>query len=145
MGAKGIPDIRLLRSTATRIAGQMNDLKPYRAVSAMPAAPRDISIAVGETLDAELAGDKVRSLLGDEADCIEDLAILSLASYEELPEAAVRHMGIAAGQHNVLLRLTIRRPTKTLTAADANRIRDIIYAGLHEGTSHEWATPTASR
>ena len=43
---KGIPDIRLLRSTDPRIAGQMTDLAPYRPVSAMPPIRRDLSVAV---------------------------------------------------------------------------------------------------
>jgi phenylalanyl-tRNA synthetase alpha chain len=77
MLAKGVPDIRLPRSTDPRVAGQMRDLGPYRAVSAMPPVRRDL--------------------------------------------------------------------TRTLTTAQANELRDRIYAGLHEGARHEWSTALSPR
>ena len=40
---KGIDDIRLLRATEPRIAGQMLDPSPYRPVSSMPPVRRDLS------------------------------------------------------------------------------------------------------
>jgi phenylalanyl-tRNA synthetase alpha chain len=43
---KGIGDIRLLRSDDPRVAGQILTLDPYRDVSSMPPANRDISIEV---------------------------------------------------------------------------------------------------
>ncbi|WP_020525246.1 PheS-related mystery ligase SrmL [Catelliglobosispora koreensis] len=139
MLAKQIPDIRLLRSADPRVASQMNDLDLYQPISPMPATRRDISIAVYGHLDVELAGDQVRILLADDADNIEDLSVLSQTPYEQLPPGAIARMGISPGQTNVLLRLTIRHPTRTLTAAYANRIRDRVYAGLHEGSHQEWA------
>jgi len=33
----------------------------------------------------------------------------------------------------------LRHPSRTLTAEQANAIRDRIYAGLHEGAAYEWA------
>ena len=57
---KGVTDIRLLRSTDPRVAGQMLDLEPYRPVSAMPPTRRDLSIAVAEDLTAEELGDRIR-------------------------------------------------------------------------------------
>jgi phenylalanyl-tRNA synthetase alpha chain len=56
MLVKGIDDIRLLRSTDPRVMAQLGDLRPYRRVSPMPAARRDLSIAVGDDLDEELSG-----------------------------------------------------------------------------------------
>jgi phenylalanyl-tRNA synthetase alpha chain len=97
MLAKQIPDIRLLRSTDPRVAAQMNDLDLYRPISPMPATLRDISIAVHEHLDVELAGDHVRLLLADDADSIEDLTVLSQTPYEQLPPAAIARMGISPG------------------------------------------------
>jgi phenylalanyl-tRNA synthetase alpha chain len=41
----------------------------------------------------------------------------------------------------VLLRLVLRHPTQTLTADQANRIRDRIYAAVHQGTVSQWAAP----
>jgi phenylalanyl-tRNA synthetase alpha chain len=67
---KGIPDIRLLRSTDRRIADQMLDLAPYRPVSTMPAVSRDLSVAVDATDAIEDLGDRVR-VLGEHADAVE--------------------------------------------------------------------------
>ena len=39
----------------------------------------------------------------------------------------------------VLLRLVLRHPTRTLTADQANRIRDRIYAAVHKGAVSQWA------
>jgi phenylalanyl-tRNA synthetase alpha chain len=136
---KGVPDIRLLRSPDPRIAAQMLDLAPYRPVSSQPPVRRDLSLAVADDLDAELLGDRVRILLGEEADAVEEIEVLSETPYELLPEAAVRRMGVRSGQKNVLLRLVLRHPARTLTAAEANSLRDRVYSGLHEGATHEWA------
>jgi phenylalanyl-tRNA synthetase alpha chain len=139
MLAKGMDDIRLLRSTDPRVAAQMNNLAPYRPVSAMPAVRRDLSIAVAADLDAELLGDRVRELLGPRAAAVEEVRVLSETAYERLPEAARVRMGVRAGQKNVLLRVVLRDLIRTLTSVEANELRDRIYAGLHEGSSHEWA------
>lgn len=140
MLGKDVDDIRLLRSTDPRIAGQMHDLSPYRPVSAMPAATRDLSIAVGEDVDEELLGDRVRQILGPAATALEEVVILGQTGYIDLPASARRRMGMRPSQKNVLLRLVIRDLSRTLTATEANGIRDRVYAGLHEGTEHEWST-----
>jgi phenylalanyl-tRNA synthetase alpha chain len=140
MLAKGVDDIRLLRSTDPRIAAQMRDLSPYRPVSAMPPATRDLSIAVGDDVDAELLGDRVRQILGPDATAVEEVLILTQTGYADLPTSARQRMGMRAGQKNVLVRVVIRDPTRTLTAAEANEIRDRVYAGLHEGAAYEWTT-----
>ncbi|NUT36459.1 MAG: hypothetical protein HOV79_25680 [Hamadaea sp.] len=139
MLAKGIPDIRLLRDPDPRVAEQMLDLSPYRPVSAMPPARRDLSLAVSCDLDAELLGDRVRDLLGAESDAVETVSVLSETAYADLPQTARDRMGLREGQKNVLLRLMLRHPTRTLTAEHANELRDRVYSGLHEGAVHEWA------
>jgi phenylalanyl-tRNA synthetase alpha chain len=140
MLAKGVEDIRLLRSTDPRVAAQMRDLSPYRPVSAMPPAHRDLSLAVADDLDAELLGDKVRDLLGPDAAAVEEVSVRSETGYAELPDSARSRMGLRPGQKNVLLRVVLRDLTRTLTSAEANALRDRIYAGLHEGEVYEWAT-----
>src|SRR5207237_8307803 len=65
--AKGVPDIRLLRSDDPRVAVQMRDLSPYRTVSAIPAVHRDLSPAVAECLDAELPGARAPAAAGPAA------------------------------------------------------------------------------
>jgi phenylalanyl-tRNA synthetase alpha chain len=140
MLAKGIPDIRLLRSTDPRVTAQLADLEPYRPVSAMPPARRDLSLAVPADLDAELLGDRVRELLGDRAGAVEEAVVLSETGYADLPDRARDRMGLRPGQKNVLLRIVLRDLDRTLTAAEANELRDLVYAGLHEGAAHEWTT-----
>jgi phenylalanyl-tRNA synthetase alpha chain len=145
MLAKGIDDIRLLRSTDERVAAQMADLTPYRPVSSQPPARRDLSLAVAADLDAELLGDRVRALLGPDAGAVEEVRILGETPYVALPPAARARMGLTPGQKNVLVRLVLRDLTRTLTAGEANELRDRVYAGLHEGTAHEWAAPAVVR
>jgi phenylalanyl-tRNA synthetase alpha chain len=139
MLAKGITDIRLLRAGDPRVSAQLTDLAPYRPVSAMPPVRRDLSLAVSSTMDAELLGDRAREVLGPDAESVEEVAILDETGYADLPESARTRMGLLPGQKNVLVRLVLRHPTRTLTATEANVLRDRAYAGLHEGAAHEWA------
>ena len=139
MLAKGIHDIRLLRSTDPRVSEQMRDLRPYRPVSAMPPVRRDLSLAVDADADAELLGDRVRELLGPAASAVEEVSVLSATRYGDLPDSARQRMGLREGQQNVLVRVVLRDLDRTLTAAEANLLRDRIYAGLHQGSVHEWA------
>jgi phenylalanyl-tRNA synthetase alpha chain len=141
MLAKGIDDIRLLRSDDPRVRGQMLDLAPYRPVSAQPATRRDLSLVVAADLDAELIGDRVRAALGTDAGSVEEVLVLSETGYASLPAAARDRTGIRPGQKNMLVRLVIRDLDRTLTAAEANDRRDRVYAALHEGARSEWAGP----
>ncbi|MEZ4222450.1 MAG: hypothetical protein R3B13_16040 [Polyangiaceae bacterium] len=136
---KGVPDIRLLRSDDQRVASQMRDLSPYRAVSRLPPVRRDLSLMVDSDVTAEELGDRVRQALGPDAESVEEIAIRSETPYDALPLAARARMGAAAGQKNVLLSVVLRHPTHTLTHAQANVLRDRVYAALHAGTRHEWA------
>lgn len=134
MLAKGVDDIRLLRSRDPRVAGQMADLSPYRPVSSMPPVRRDLSVAVAADTDAEVLGDRVREALGADAESLEEVAVLSETPYADLPDAARDRLGIGASQKNVLLRLVVRHPDRTLTTAEANAIRDRVYTAVHAGT-----------
>lgn len=137
---KGIEDIRLLRSTDPRVAGQLLDLAPYLPVSSMPAVKRDISVAVDAALTPEEIGDQVRQALGDDALGIESIEVLSATSYDDLPPQARKRLGISPYQKNLLLRLVIRHLEKTLTDMEANQIRDRVYAARHEGSVMMWAS-----
>lgn len=137
---KGIDDIRLLRATDPRIASQLLDLEPYRSVSMMPPVRRDLSIVVAAPLTGEHAGDLVRDALGDRAELVEAVEVLSATPYDALPPAAVARLGIAPGQHNLLVRVTLRALDRTLTHEECNVLRDEIYAALHTGTVHHWAS-----
>jgi phenylalanyl-tRNA synthetase alpha chain len=137
---KGIDDIRLLRATDPRVASQLLDLAPYRPVSLMPPVRRDLSIAVDAPLDAEALGDAVRVVLGERADLLESCEVLSTTPASQLPPAAAARLGIAAGQHNQLVRVTLRALDRTLTHAECNALRDEIYAALHRGSVMRWAS-----
>jgi phenylalanyl-tRNA synthetase alpha chain len=136
---KGIDDIRALRSTDPRIQSQMLDLQPYRAVSSQPPIYRDLSVAVAAQANAEELGDRVRSSLAAASGSIESVEVLSETSYLDLSLAARRRLGIAPSQKNVLIRLVIRDLDRTLTSAEANELRDCVYAVLHEGSVRTWA------
>jgi phenylalanyl-tRNA synthetase alpha chain len=138
---KGIVDIRLLRSDDPRVVAQMRDLEAYREVSAQPAARRDMSIACTPGLADEDLGDRVRGALSSEqAEWVEEVAVAARTPVGELPSAARERIGIADDQENLLVRVVLRHPTRSLAKAEANALRDRIYAALHEGSAHEWAT-----
>ena len=136
---KGVPDIRLLRSTDPRIAGQMTDLAPWRPVSAMPPVRRDLSVAVAADDTAEDLGDRVRDALGPDADAVEEVRVLAETPADRLPPRAVARLGIGPDQKNVLVRVVLRHLERTLTDEEANRMRDRVYAALHRGQAHQWA------
>jgi phenylalanyl-tRNA synthetase alpha chain len=140
---KALPDIRLLRARDPRIAEQMRDLAPYRAVSTMPPIVRDLSIAVDADDTAEDLGDRVRAALGEHAAAVETVAVVSDTAHDALPAAARARIGLAPGQRNLLVRVVLRDLERTLTAAEANQLRDQIYAALHRGAAHQWAARAA--
>jgi phenylalanyl-tRNA synthetase alpha chain len=140
MLVKGVPDVRLLRTADARVSAQMADLEPYRPVSAMPPVRRDLSVAVPEDDLVEDLGDRVRDALGADADVVEEVAILSSTPAGELPETASRRLGIRPGQVNLLVRVTLRALDRTLNDREANDIRNRVYAAIHRGATHEWAT-----
>ena len=137
---KGIGDIRLLRSDDPRVAGQMRTLEPYREVSSMPPTVRDLSIAVADGVDSEELGDRVRRALDPaELEAVEEVRVVRETPGAELPPQAIERIGLQAGQKNVLLRLVLRHPTRTLTAEEANAVRNRVYGAVHEGVAHQWA------
>ena len=122
----------------------MRDLAPYQPVSHMPPIRRDVSVAVSSQdaphLDseegwAETVGDRIRGALGAAAELVESVQVLSETSYDQLSPAAQERLGIEPGQVNLLVRVTLRGLDRTLTDADANAVRDEIYAALHQGSA----------
>lgn len=139
MLAKGIPDIRYLRATEPRITAQLQDLTPWRPVSRLPAITRDISVVIAAATDDQNIGDTVRSALRDRVEDIESIVVLRRTHYEALPERAQQRLGITPGQDNCLVRLTLRPLARTLTAAEANAVRNDAYLALHKGPVLELA------
>jgi hypothetical protein len=96
-----------------------------------------VAVDAGDT--GEDLGDRVRDALGEDADAVEEVAVLAETGHHQLPAQAVARLGIRPGQKNVLVRVVLRHLERTLTGAEANRLRDRVYAALHQGTDHEWA------
>jgi phenylalanyl-tRNA synthetase alpha chain len=144
---KGLDDVRLLRSADPRVAAQLLDLSPYRPVSRQAPVQRDLSVAVPADADPEELGDRVREALGDRARDVEAILVLAETPRDALPDAARSRLGIAPGQKNVLLRVILRGLERSLTAHEANALRDEIYGAIHAGSTHAWAcgAPPAAR
>lgn len=142
---KGIEDIRLLRSDDPRVASQLLDLEPYRPVSNQPPVRRDLSIAVPAGTTDEDLGARVRAALEGDADWVEEIHVLSETHAKDLPPQAIERIGLQPGQVNVLLRVVLRHPVQTLRSDEANRIRDRVYAAVHQGTVWQWATRERER
>jgi len=140
---KGIEDIRVLREADPRVAAQMRDLAPYRAPSAQPPARRDLSVAAAPGLDDVEVGERVRDALGDEAGWVEEARVLSRTPWVDLPPDARARIGIRPEQENLLVRVVLRHPSRSLPRAEANALRDRIYAALHEGGESIWSTSSA--
>ncbi|HET7170575.1 MAG TPA: hypothetical protein VFI18_02980 [Gaiellales bacterium] len=118
----------------------MLDLEPYRPVSAMPPMRRDLSIAVAADPSAEELGDRIRRSVEPAAlEAVEELAVVAETPASELPPEAIARIGLRPGQKNMLVRLVLCHPTRTLTAEEANRTRNAVYAAIHEGEAHQWA------
>ncbi len=145
MLVKAIPDIRMLRSTDPAIATQMFDLDHYRPVSTMPSIRRDISVAVDVDNLVEDLGDRVRDALGEDAACVESVEILQETPCAVLPVRALARLGARTNQKNLLIKIALRHLERTLTDRDANILRDRIYAAIHQGTVHQWATVPTTR
>jgi phenylalanyl-tRNA synthetase alpha chain len=131
---KQIDDIRLLRSTDPRIAGQMLTLDRYEAVSNQPATHRDLSICVGDP-DMELLGDRIRNVLGERNGWVENVELIQASDYAAVPEKARERLGMSPGQHNLLIRVTLRSLEGSVSKEEANRAYDLLYSELHEGTA----------
>lgn len=81
----------------------------------------------------------MRAALGDRSTAVESVVVISETAHDALKAAARARIGLVLGQKNVLVRVVLRDLERTLTAADANALRDQIYRALHRGSVHQWA------
>ena len=136
---KGIADIRLLR--ADRPAHRGPDARPRACTGRCRTGPpvtRDLSIAVPDDDAAEELGDRVRAALGEHGrdrrwksgrdDRLRD------RRRADLPPSRASGSGLQPGQKNVLVRVVLRHPSRTLTREEANELRDDVYDALHCGS-----------
>ena len=106
----------------------------------MPPTRRDLSIAVADDLTAEELGDRIRERVDPGVlEAVEEMAVVAETPAGELPPQAIARIGLRPGQKNLLVRLVLRHPTRTLTAEEANLTRNAVYAAVHEGGAHQWA------
>jgi phenylalanyl-tRNA synthetase alpha chain len=69
---------------------------------------------------------------------VQAVEILSTTPGHELPEAVRSRLGMGPEQCNARVRMCAL--DRTLTATEANRTRDRIYASLHRGSVSQWVS-----
>lgn len=133
MARKNLPDIRLIRSTDPRIIKQMGDMEPFKSVSDKPAMSRDMSYVVDRNDSEEDICEHIREVFGTQADMLEEVKILERTQYESLHPVAREKLGAQEHQDNVLVRIILRHPDKTLTKEEAAALYTSVYPKLHKG------------
>ncbi len=135
MARKNLPDIRLIRSTDPRIIKQMTDMEPYKNVSDQPAISRDMSYIVNKNDSEEDLCEDIRNVFGEHADLLEEVKILERTPFDKLHPVAKEKLGAVEGQDNVLVRIILRHPDKTLTKKEAADLYEMAYPKLHKGST----------
>jgi phenylalanyl-tRNA synthetase alpha chain len=133
MARKNLPDIRLIRSKDPRVVKQMGDLNPYVDVSNQPAISRDISYSVSSTDAEEDICEMIRNAFGKNSDLLEEVIILERTPFEKLHPKAIEKLGAVKGQDNVLVRIILRHPDRTLRKEEAAEMYAAAYPILHQG------------
>ena len=131
---KGIPDIRYLRSANPTISAQMRNLDTYIEVSHQPAIKRDLSYCVPSSYVEEDINEDIRQAMGKNVSILESVTVLSETQVTDLPETVKHKLGCLDNQKNILVRITLRHLSKTLTNDEANELYNTIYAKVNKGT-----------
>jgi len=134
MARKNLPDIRLIRSTDPRVVKQMTNMDKFKSVSDQPAISRDMSYCVDKNDSEEDICEKNREVFGDKTDLLEEVKILQRTKFEDLHHISKDKLGATKNQDNVLIRIILRHPDKTLTKAEAAELYEMAYPKLHEGS-----------
>lgn len=136
MVAKGMDDIRLLRSEEPRVAVQMLDLQPWRPVSMHKPASRDLSVAHPAGLDDESLGDLLRSgLTTGQIRLLEEASIVERWMPQDLPAIACQRLGLGQGQENLLVRLVVRSADGPVSKEECAAVYASAYTLLHQGSA----------
>ena len=133
MARKNLPDIRLIRSEDPRITKQMTNMEPFKEVSNQPPISRDMSYVIDKDDREEDVCETIKEVFGDKADLLEEVTILERTPYAELPPIAKERLGAKENQDNVLVRIILRHPEKTLTKEEAADLYEMAYPNLHQG------------
>ncbi len=134
MARKNLPDIRLIRSVDPRVVKQMTNMEKFKNVSDQPAISRDMSYCVNKNDTEEDICEEIRNVFGDKSDLLEQVQILERTPFDKLNHIARKKLGALEGQDNVLVKITLRHPDKTLTKERANELYDLAYPKLNKGT-----------
>lgn len=132
MARKNLPDIRLIRSTDLRVVKQMTNMEKFKNVSDKPAISRDMSYCVGKDDTEEDICEKIRNVFGDKSDLLEEVKILERTHFDALHSIAKERLGAKEGQDNVLIRIILRHPDKTLVKKEAADLYAMAYPKLHQ-------------
>ena len=135
MARKNLPDIRLIRSVDPRVIKQMTNMEAFKNVSDQPAISRDMSYVVGKNDTEEDICEMIREAFGDKSDLLEEVKIMERTPFEKLHPKAVEKLGATAEQDNVLVRIILRHPDKTLTKEEAAELYTMAYPKLHQGST----------
>lgn len=135
MARKNLPDIKLIRSIDPRIESQMTNMEKFKRVSNQPAINRDMSYCIDKDDTEEDICENIKKVFGENADLLEEVKILSRTSYYNLEPIAKQRLGANQNQDNVLVRITLRHPDKTLTKEESTKLYDEAYPMLHQGNT----------
>ena len=135
MARKNLPDIRLIRSVDPRVIRQMTNMEKFINVSNQPAMSRDMSYCVSKNDSEEDICEAIRSVFGDNSDLLEQVDILERTPFDKLTPIARKRLGATIDKDNVLVRIILRHPDKTLTKKEAADLYSMTYPKLHQGTT----------
>jgi phenylalanyl-tRNA synthetase alpha chain len=133
MARKDLPDIRLIRSVDPRVVKQMRNLERFKQVSDQPAISRDMSYCVSKNDTEEDICENIRNVFGVNSDLLEEVQVLERTPFSKLLEQVKERLGAEEGQDNVLVRIILRHPDKTLTKKEAGELYGEAYPKLHQG------------
>jgi len=123
----------LIRSSDLRIIKQMMNMDEFVNVSDKPAMSRDVSYCIDKNDSEEDICENIRNVFGDKSDLLEEVRILERTSFDQLHPIAKERLGAKKGQDNILVRIVLRHPDKTLTKKEAANLYSMIYPKLHQG------------
>lgn len=133
MARKNLPDIRLIRSTDSRVVKQMMNMEKFKNVSDQPAMSRDMSYCVNKNDTEEDICEAIRNVFGEKSDLLEQVEILERTPFDKLSPIAKERLGAKKDQDNVLVRIILRHPDKTLTKKESAGLYSMAYPKLHQG------------
>lgn len=87
-----------------------------------------------EYVEEDISAD-IRDALGNNLDALEEVEIVSETMYNELPKTAREKLGCQPHQKNVLVHSTLRHLERSITNDEANRMYEILYTRINQGTA----------